>query len=299
MSNADSMRIDHLLRTDWPAFSFEFMAPRSDTEVDVLFQAAEQLRELEPAFVCVTCRAPRHRQTLNIVYRIQQNTAIPAMAHLVCKGCTIDDVDNLLEEMKQKRIANVLALRGDGDDAEFKGSELKYATELISIAARQPGLCVGAACYPEGHVESPDRASDLLYTKRKVELGASFFITQFFFDNRHYFGFVKQARAAGIDVPILPGIMPITSAKQIPRISTMGASVPDALSREILARADDPQAVAQFGVAWATLQCTNLLAAGVPGIHFYTFNRSAATRAILGALRAAQPWKWSNRDAIA
>lgn len=293
------MRIDHLLRTTWPTFSFEFMAPRSDSEVDTLFQAAEQLRELQPAFVCVTCRAPRHRETLNLVHRIQQDTGIPAMAHLVCKGCSVGDVESLLTEMNQNRIVNVLALRGDGGDADFSGSDLKYASELIAIAARQRGVCIGAACYPEGHVESSDPASDLQYTKLKADLGASFLITQFFFDNRHYFAFVKAARAVGITVPILPGIMPITNAKQLSRIAEMGASVPQALSNEILTRADDPQAVAQLGVAWATLQCTNLLAEGVPGIHFYTFNRSAATRAILGALRAAQPWKWSNRDAIA
>lgn len=297
-ANNHSVRIDYLLKTAWPTFSFEFMAPRSEAEYDAVFRVAEELRDLEPAFICVTCRSGRHRQTLNLVERIQRQTGVSTMAHLVCEGISRREVAEFLREMKGSAVGNVLALRGDPGPESHK-NELRHASELIEIIASATGLCIGAACYPEGHVESPNRDADLRNTKIKVESGASFLITQLFFDNRHYFEFVESAHAHGIEVPILPGIMPITSARQLPHVKAMGASVPEALEKEVLARANDPQAVAQYGVAWASLQCTNLLAAGAPGIHFYTFNRSAATRAILGALRSAEPWKWRSRDAIA
>jgi len=143
----------------------------------------------------------------------------------------------------------------------------------------------------EVHPDAPDRASDLGYARAKVEAGASFLITQLFFGNELYFEFVEEARAAGIDVPIIPGIMPITNAGQIKRFTEMcGASIPAELERELDGRADDPEAVAELGVAYATLQCSDLLARGAPGIHFYTLNRSPATRAILAALRASHPW---------
>jgi methylenetetrahydrofolate reductase (NADPH) len=292
------MRLDYLLKKAWPTFSFEFMAPRSDAEYDAVFRTAEELRDLEPAFICVTCRSGRHRETLGLVTRIQQQTGVPTMAHLVCRGLSVNDAGSFLQELKLTSVRNVLALRGD-PGPESLDNDLQHASDLIQLAAGVGDLCIGAACYPEGHVESPNRDADLQYTKMKVDLGASFLITQLFFDNRHYFDFVKAARACGIEVPIVPGIMPITNAKQIARVKAMGASVPEALEKEVLARAEDAQAVAQFGVAWASLQCTNLLAGGAPGIHFYTFNRSAATRAILGALRSAEPWKWANRSAIA
>lgn len=295
----NAMRIDYKLRSGWPSFSFEFLAPRSLPEEERVFQAALSLRDLAPAFICVTSRVGRHEETLALVRRFKEEIGFEAMAHLVCKGLTINDVSRLLGQMRSYGVHNVLALRGDMVPGvpEPQGS-LKHATDLIRLVAGSE-LCVGAACYPEGHVESRSRAVDLRYTKLKVETGASFLITQMFFDNNHYFRFIADAKAEGIDVPVVPGIMPITNAKQLPRVKAMGASVPEALEREVLARADDPEAVAQFGVAWASLQCTSLLASGAPGVHFYTFNRSPATRAILGALRSAEPWKWAVRDEIA
>jgi methylenetetrahydrofolate reductase (NADPH) len=292
------MRIDYLLRSGWPSFSFEFMAPRSPAETERLFQAAADLRALEPSFVCVTCRTGRHEETLSIVRRIKSESGFETMAHLVCDGLEVADIDEFVGRLRSAGISNILALRGDRDPGQTVGP-IRHASDLVGLLARYKEICVGAACYPEGHVESRSRAADLRYALRKVEMGASFLITQLFFDNDHFFRFVAEARAAGIEVPIVPGIMPITNAKQIQRARAMGASVPEQLERDVLLRQDDPDAVAQFGVAWASLQCTSLLAAGAPGIHFYTFNRSPATRAILGALRSAEPWKWSNRDAIA
>ena len=162
---------------------------------------------------------------------------------------------------------------------------------MIRLIAERFDFCVGAACFPEIHPDAPDRESDLRYALEKQEAGAAFLITQLFFDNELYFDFVEQARAAGITVPIVPGIMPITNYGQIRRITEMcGSVIPAHLVAELDVRADDARAVTDFGVAYATLQCADLLNAGAPGIHFYTLNRSPATRAILSALKLTRPW---------
>jgi methylenetetrahydrofolate reductase (NADPH) len=189
----------------------------------------------------------------------------------------------------------VLALRGDPPRGETEWRAhpggLSFSVELIRLIKERFGFCVGAASFPEVHLDAPDRASDLRYAREKVGAGAEFLITQLFFDNEVYFEYVEEARAAGIDVPIVPGIMPITNYGQIRRFTDMcGATIPENLERQLDGRADDPEAVAELGVAYATLQCSDLLARGAPGIHFYTLNRSTATRAILAALRAAHPW---------
>jgi methylenetetrahydrofolate reductase (NADPH) len=168
---------------------------------------------------------------------------------------------------------------------------LEYSVQLIRLIRERFDFCIGAACFPEVHPEASDRASDLRYAREKVDAGVDFLITQLFFDNELYFDFVEDARAAGVEVPIVPGIMPITNYKQIKTITGMcGAAIPSELERELNGRADDPEAVAELGVAYATLQCSDLLARGAPGVHFYTLNRSPATRAILAAVRAAHPW---------
>jgi methylenetetrahydrofolate reductase (NADPH) len=246
------VRIDYLLRSGWPIFSFEFLAPRSPAETERLFRAARDLSGLEPSFVCVTCRAGRHDETLAMSRQIRSDTGMETMAHLVCEGLDNRDVTAFLDPLRSDDVVNVLALRGDRDPATPLSGSLRHASDLIGIIAETGGFCVGAACYPEGHVESPSLAADLRHARRKVDLGATFLITQLFFDNNHYFRFVAAARAEGIEVPILPGIMPITNAKQLPRVRAIGASVPEQLERDILLRGDDPEAVAQFGVAWAS-----------------------------------------------
>jgi methylenetetrahydrofolate reductase (NADH) len=163
--------------------------------------------------------------------------------------------------------------------------------QLIETIRDQFDFCIGAACFPEVHPEAENLEEDLNYARRKVDAGASFLITQLFFDNDLYFDFVEEARAAGIAVPIIPGIMPFTQYKQIKTITELcEASIPEELGGELDERAGDPEAVAELGVAYAALQCSDLLARGAPGIHFYTLNRSPATRAILAAVRAAHPW---------
>ena len=192
-------------------------------------------------------------------------------------------------------IENVLALRGDPPRGETEWRPhpegLHSSPELIELIASEYDFCIGAACFPEVHPEAPDLETDLRFCKRKVDSGASFLITQLFFDNQLYFDFVPEARAMGIDVPIIPRIIPVTNYAQIKRFTEIcGASIPAGLERELAERADFPDAVKDLGVAYATAQCGELLARGAPGIHFYTLNRSPATRAILAALRAMRPW---------
>jgi methylenetetrahydrofolate reductase (NADPH) len=205
----------------------------------------------------------------------------------------------MLDTMRDAGIRNVLALRGDppAGQSEWTATEggLEYSRELIELIHDNYDFSIGAACFPEVHIHADSADSDLRYCKEKVDAGARFLITQLFFDNACYWDFVARARDIGIDVPIVPGIMPITNFDQIKRFTSMcGATIPDHLLRELGLRADQPASVYDFGVAYATLQCADLLAKGAPGIHFYTLNRSTATRAILSALRVMAPW----RDAV-
>ena len=291
------MRIDQLLEHRRPAFSFEFFPPKTDDGQRTLEGTLSVLRGDEPDYVSVTYGAggTTRARTVEITKWLKQDLGIEAMAHLSCVGEPAERLVEILEEIQGSGIENVLALRGDPprgqpDWAPHPGG-LTYSVELIRLIRERFDFCVGAACHPEVHPDAPDRDSDLRYAREKVEAGASFLITQLFFDNELYFDFVEHARAAGIGVPIIPGIMPITNVSQIKTITGMcGATIPEELERQLDGRAEDREAVAELGVAYATLQCSDLLARGAPGVHFYTLNRSPATRAILAALRAAHPW---------
>jgi methylenetetrahydrofolate reductase (NADPH) len=226
---------------------------------------------------------------------IKQELGIEAMAHLSCVGSSREQLHEILDGIQAAGIDNVLALRGDPPRGETEWQPhprgLRYSTELASLICSEYSFCVGAACFPEIHPQAPDLNHDLRFLRQKVEAGATFLITNLFLDNELYFRFVEEARAAGIDVPIIPGIMPITNAGQIQTMTGMcGASIPPALLGQLESRAHDPEAVLQLGVSYATLQCAELLARGAPGIHFYTLNRSPATRAILSALKLLRPW---------
>jgi methylenetetrahydrofolate reductase (NADPH) len=291
------MRISDLLESRRPIFSFEFFPPKTDEGRQTLEGTLEVLKDDRPDYVSVTYGAggTTRNSTVEITKSIKQDLGIEAMAHLSCVGEPSERLAEILGDIDSAGIENVLALRGDPPRGETQWRPhpggLSYSVELIRLIRERYDFCVGAACFPEVHPDAPDRESDLRYAREKVEAGASFLITQLFFDNELYFGFVEDARAAGVDVPIIPGIMPITNYGQIKRFTEMcGASIPDELTTQLDGRADDPEAVAELGVAYATLQCSDLLARGAPGVHFYTLNRSPATRAILAALRAAHPW---------
>jgi methylenetetrahydrofolate reductase (NADPH) len=294
------MRIDERLASGAPSFSFEFFPPRTDEGERNLEQALEELSRLDPTFVSVTYGAggtsAQKQKTIDIVSRAKAQHGLEAMAHFTCVGATVEELRATLDGMREAGIENVLALRGDppAGEEEWAATEggLSYSRELIELIRTDYDFAIGAACFPEVHIHADSAASDLRYCKEKVAAGARFLITQLFFDNAVYWDFVARAREAGIDVPIVPGIMPIGNVSQIKRFTEMcGASIPERLLRELEVRADQPEAVADFGVAYATLQCADLLANGAPGIHFYTLNRSPATRAILSALRCMAPWR--------
>jgi methylenetetrahydrofolate reductase (NADPH) len=225
---------------------------------------------------------------------VKQEHGIEAMAHLTCAGSTREDLGAVLARISDSGIENVLALRGDPPkgQTEFTAVEggFRYASELVRFIRDRHNsvLCLGGACYPEKHPECGNPAVDLQNLKRKVDEGLDFVITQLFFNNRHYFEFVERARRIGIQVPIVAGIMPITNASQIERFMvSCGATIPFELGEELDRRRGDPQAVMELGIAHATAQCIELLDKGAPGIHFYTLNRSTATREIYAALQSA------------
>jgi methylenetetrahydrofolate reductase (NADPH) len=294
------MRIDERLASGAPCFSFEFFPPRTEEGERNLEAALEELSRMDPAFVSVTYGAggtvTQRQRTIDIVAEIKQRHGLEAMAHFTCVGATVRELRSTLDRMRDAGIENVLALRGDppaGED-EWVATEggLSYSRELIELIRAEYDFTIGAACFPEVHIHAASAESDLRYCKEKVEAGARFLITQLFFDNQAYWDFVARARDAGVDVPIIPGIMPIGNVAQIKRFTSMcGATIPERLHRELELRADQPEAVTEFGVAYATLQCAELLEGGAPGIHFYTLNRSPATRAILSALRCIAPWR--------
>jgi methylenetetrahydrofolate reductase (NADPH) len=293
------VRIDELLHESGrPVFSFEFFPPKTEEGLASLFTAVAELRPLRPDYVSVTYGAggSTATKTIEIVHRIKEEYGIEAMAHFTCVGSTVEDLRGRLDEMASVGIDNVLALRGDppAGEEEWKKTAggLEFSRELVELIRGDYPFSIGAACFPETHLQATSAEDDLYYLKEKVEAGAAFLITQMFFDNALYFDFVRRARDIGIEVPIVPGIMPITNVKQLERITSLcGASIPSRLRRELHQRGDQAQAVHDFGVAYATMQCAELLSNGAPGIHFYTLNRSPATRAILSALKLLRPWE--------
>lgn len=290
------MRIRELLSTGQPCFSFEFFPPKDDDGVEQLRLSLAALRDLQPTFVSVTYGAggSTRRKTIDLVSRIRAEYGFEAMAHLTCVGSSRSELLSVLESLHEAGVENILSLRGDPprgtEKFEPHPEGFEYASDLMAFAARYFNFCQGGACYPEVHPEAPNMDADILHCKKKVAAGAEFLVTQLFFDNRLYFDFVSKARAAGIGVPIIPGIMPITNFKQVERFTKMcGATIPEPLLTELRELQNDSHAVVSLGVAQATAQCVELLQRGAPGIHFYTLNKSPATRTILTALRTCYP----------
>jgi methylenetetrahydrofolate reductase (NADPH) len=286
------MKITDLLVARHPAFSFEFFPPKDEAGLERLFETVADLRGYWPAYVSVTYGAggSTRRLTLDLVRRIKAETGIETMAHLTCVGSNRDEIATILDQLAEGGIKNILALRGDppkGQESfEIANDGFAHADELVAfIRERHPELCIGVAGYPEKHTEASDFATDLLHLKRKVEAGANFIVTQLFFDDRDYFAFVERLLAVNIAVPTLPGIMPITNVSQIKRFTAMcGAHVPARLLARLESVQTDPESVRALGVEHAVAQCRVLLARRVPGIHFYTLNRSTATVEILRRL---------------
>jgi methylenetetrahydrofolate reductase (NADPH) len=288
------MRISERLRSRAPFFSFEFFPPKTDAGVASLMDALATLRALDPAYVSVTYGAggSTRDRTIEIAKRIKHEVGLEVLAHVTCAGSTADELRALLRDLEAAGIENVLALRGDPPkgSAAFVPVDggFRYASDLVAMLEREYDFCIAGACYPEKHPEAASLHDDLDAIERKVNAGARLLITQLFFDNARYFEFVARVRARGITVPVIPGIMPITNYDQIERFTAMcGATIPRGLRNELDARRNEPEAVAELGVAYATLQTAELLDKGAPGIHFYTLNKSPATRAVVSALYAS------------
>ncbi len=286
------MRIADMLTRGRPTISFEFMAPRDEAEVDVLEKTIAALAGNAPDWVSVTYRRASGDKTLELVTRIKRQYHVEAMAHLSCAN-SIDETRRILNWMEREGVANVLALRGDppgaGQAFEVVDPRLVHGSDLVAfIRGSGYRLGIGAACSAEKHPESPDVEHELHYMRLKVEAGADFLITQLFFDNRFYFDLVERARGAGIEVPIVPGLMPVPSRRSLEFMTTMtGATVPADLASAIDS-ATGEEAVREAGIQHCIAQCAGLLAAGVPGLHFYTFNRARAAGVILESLRGRQ-----------
>lgn len=289
------MRIRDQLDAGKVSLSFEFFPPKDEIGFWDLYRTIEALKPLSPTFVSVTYGAggSTRRKTVDLVGRIKKHVGIEPMAHLTCVGADRDEIARVLDELKALEIENVLALRGDPPrgQKEFTAVEggFKFGSELVSfIRDRGDDVCLGAACYPECHPEAISPEADLENLKRKVDAGAEFLITQLFFDNEDFYRFRDCAESAGLKVPIIAGIMPILGVNQVKRFTQMcGAKIPEDLLRKIEAVEDDAEAVRHIGVYHATRQCLDLITRGVAGIHFYTLNRSAATRAICQHVKAS------------
>lgn len=287
------MRISALLQSARPLFSFEFFPPKTPQGEAALFRTLHELKPLQPAFVSITYGAggSERSKTAQWAARIQQEVGLVAMAHLTCVGHSRQELLTILQEYARVGVQNIMALRGDPPKGarEFQpvSGGFRYASELIALIRAEFGdtFTVAGGGYPEGHPEAVSLEADLQNLKRKVEAGLDLVVTQLFFNNALYFGFVERARRMGIRVPIIPGLMPITDLAQIRRFMDLcGASIPGLLLSR-LEKAQTPEEVLEIGVEHTTRQAQELLDAGVPGIHLYTLNKSPATRRVMQNLQ--------------
>ena len=289
------MRIDRLFNQRLPTISFEFFPPKNEGGWAQLYQAIGELHSLKPSYVSVTYGAggSTRGKTLDLVTRIQNELKIRSMAHLTCVGHTADEIGHILDDLWNAGVPNVLALRGDppAGQTNFTATQGGFANAdaLVHYMRTRPGaqdFCVGVAGYPEGHPQCLNLTRDMEYLKRKVDNGANFVVTQLFFDNADFYRFRDQARAMGIKVPIIAGIMPILNVGQIKRfVSMCGSKIPQPLLTRLEGLEPNLEAVHDAGVDYAAQQCKDLLANGCEGIHFYTLNRSKATVQICKELK--------------
>lgn len=280
--------IDKILE-DRVHISFEVFPPKTDDGYDKVISAVDEIAKLAPSFISVTYGAGggTSKNTANIAAHIQNELGVDSIAHLTCVSSTKSEVQNMISTLKEKGIQNVLALRGDipKDSAFPMPGHYQYASELIEDLKVQGDFCIGAACYPEGHVESEHKIEDIANLKKKVDSGVDFLTTQMFFDNTILYNFLYRIREKGITVPVLPGIMPVTNKKQIARIGNLSGTILPERFRAIVDRfGDNPKAMQQAGIAYATDQIIDLIANGIQNIHVYSMNKPQVAIAIMNNL---------------
>jgi methylenetetrahydrofolate reductase (NADPH) len=290
------LQITEILKRRRPIFSLEFFPPKSPEELAALYSTLAEVKSLAPGFISVTYGAGggTRDKTLEIAERAKSAIGLESAAHITCVGHSKGQIGETLDELASSGIENVLALRGDPPKGESHfvphPDGFRHASELTSFIHESYPFCIAVAGYPEGHIEAPDRKTDWTHLEEKVRAGADLIITQLFFENSHFFKFEANMRERGVNIPIVPGIMPITNFHQLLRITRFcGASIPDEVIHDLGAIQHDPNAVEHYGIEYAAKQCRGLLAHGVPGIHFYTLNKSKATREIIRTLQSQVP----------
>lgn len=295
MPSHTAPHIGELIRQGSRSFSFEFFPPKNDDGETQLWEAIQALEPYRPTFVSVTYGAGGSTRdtTVRVTGRIARETSLTPMAHLTCVGHTVEEINRVLDAYADAGIANVMLLRGDpaeGPRAEWQSTPggLTYAHELVELVRARGQFDIGVAAFPEGHPTAASLDADADVLAAKARAGASFAVTQMFFRAADYFGLVERVRDRGVEMPILPGIMPILNLGAIRRQGELiGTSVPDDVVARITARGDDKQAVRAEGIALAAELCEELLDGGAPGLHFYTLNRSSATLEIFAKLNLA------------
>lgn len=281
------MKIRDILGQGRPTLSFEVFPPKTEDKYETVEAAAREIAKLSPSFMSVTYGAGggTSRYTVDIAAALNNEYHVPALAHVTCVSSTKEKVRAVLEELKRRGIENVLALRGDIPKEGRPAHDYQYASELIREIKQNGDFCIGAACYPEGHVESVNKTEDITYLKEKVEAGCDFVTTQMFFDNNILYNYLYRIRERGITVPVVAGIMPVTNASQIRRICQMsGTYLPSRFKAVVDRFGDKPAAMKQAGIAYATEQIIDLIANGVNGIHIYSMNKPDVAERIQASL---------------
>lgn len=283
------MKIKEKLLENKVHVSFEVFPPKTDAKFESVINAVDEIAKLAPSFISVTYGAGggTSKNTVKIASHIQNELNVDSIAHLTCVSSTREEVRQRIKELKDNGIQNVLALRGDiPTDSMFPiPNHYRYAYELIEDIKSQGDFCIGAACYPEGHVETEHKTDDIIHLKQKVDCGVDFLTTQMFFDNSVFYNFLYRIREKGITVPVLPGIMPVTNGKQIARSCQLSGAVLPSRFRAIVDRfGDNPKAMQQAGIAYATDQIIDLIANGIQNIHVYSMNKPEVAAAIMSNL---------------
>ena len=284
------MKIIDIIKADKPTLSFEVFPPKTSDNFESVREATEKIAELQPDFMSVTYGAGGGTSefTASIAQNIQNKTGVPVLAHLSCVSSTKEEIHRQLDSLKAKGIENILALRGDIPQGMSKEHlDYHFASELTREIKEYGGFCIGGACYPESHPESETSFKDIEYLKIKVDAGCEFLTTQMFFDNNALYNFIYRARNAGIDVPVVAGIMPVTNPKSIKRICAIsGTALPQRFIRIVERYGDNPEAMKQAGIAYATEQIIDLYANGVKAVHVYSMNKPDVAEKILGNISA-------------
>lgn len=292
--NLGTMRIDELFSNGRQTLSFEFFPPKDEQAEQQLFTAIDELHPLQPSFISITRTGGGAYPTIDLTARVQNDLGFRGMSHLTCAGYTQDQIGEILDRAWDQGIRNILALRGDAAPGErtFSVTEGGFAnaTDLVEFAKERHDFCIGVAGYPEGHPQSLNMTRDAEYVKMKIDLGASFIITQLFFDNGDFYRFRDRLSSMGCDAPLVAGLMPILNVAQTKRFVTMcGAKIPNPLLMQLESLESDPQSVHAAGVEYAIRQSEDLLSNGASGLHYYTLNRSKATALIGQTLNMKHP----------